>query len=497
MEKIENQRMQNMLSFLAQFSGGMPGEDFFQTLARFLAENLDMDYVCIDRLEGDQKSARTLAVYFEGHFEDNISYTLQDTPCGKAVGQIVCCFPKHVRHLFPRDSVLQEMQAESYIGVTLWDHAGEPIGLIAVIGRRPLADSRMAEEVLKLAGVRAAGELERQQAEEALRRKTSELENFFEINLDLLCIADTDGYFRKLNPEWEHTLGYPLPELEGKRFLDLVHPADLPATLEAVAQLAAQQKVINFVNRYRCKDGSYRWIEWRSVPAQELIYAAARDITARKETEQALQAALEREKILQRDIYHRTKNHLAQVSGLLNLQSEDLRDPWDIEIFNEVQNRIYSMSTLNEFLYRSDDLLQVNFEEYVNRLTAHLSEAYRPQEVEFIVEIEAQPPIALHASLASPCGLILTELISNAIKHAFEPGQIGRVTIGMRRAAGGYELSVSNTGKTFPKDADWRQSQSMGTQLLLLLVEQIKGEIKLEQNGATRFIITFPEKSGL
>jgi PAS domain S-box-containing protein len=108
------------------------------------------------------------------------------------------------------------------------------------------------------------------------------------VTLDLLCIADTDGFFRRLNPQWEAVLGYSLPELEGRQFLELVHPDDQASTLAAVGALSAQKIVLDFVNRYRCKDGSYRWIEWRSYPAGNLIYAAARDITERRKAEEAL-----------------------------------------------------------------------------------------------------------------------------------------------------------------------------------------------------------------
>ena len=129
---------------------------------------------------------------------------------------------------------------------------------------------------------------DRKRAEEELRTKTEDLDRFFTVALDLLCIADIDGYFRRLNPQWQAVLGYPLAELEGKRFLDFVHPEDLEATMGAVARLADQAAVVDFTNRYRCRDGSYRWIEWRSYPAGRLIYAAARDITERKQAEEAL-----------------------------------------------------------------------------------------------------------------------------------------------------------------------------------------------------------------
>jgi PAS domain S-box-containing protein len=136
---------------------------------------------------------------------------------------------------------------------------------------------------------------ERKQAEEALREKTEELDRFFSLALDLLCIADIEGYFIRLNTAWENTLGYQLEDLEGRRFLDLVHPDDREQTLAAIAALSAGQQVVDFVNRYQCKDGSYRWIEWRSVPYQNrLIYAAARDITKHKRADEALRESEEK-----------------------------------------------------------------------------------------------------------------------------------------------------------------------------------------------------------
>jgi PAS domain S-box-containing protein len=122
-----------------------------------------------------------------------------------------------------------------------------------------------------------------------LQEITRERNKFFDLSLDLLCIATMDGFFVRLNPEWERTLGYRLDELEGKRFLDFVHPDDMQSTVDAVKTLAGNTELINFVNRYRCRDGTYRWIEWRSSPYEgKLIYAAARDITEHKRTEEAL-----------------------------------------------------------------------------------------------------------------------------------------------------------------------------------------------------------------
>jgi len=135
-------------------------------------------------------------------------------------------------------------------------------------------------------------------AEESLQQKSEELDQFFNVSLDLKCIANTDAYFLRLNPAWEKTLGYTLEELMANPFLELVHPDDLSRTREAVSTLGYQQKVISFENRYRCKDGTYRWLEWISAPAGKLIYAAARDVTERKHAEEALEDRLQFEQLL-------------------------------------------------------------------------------------------------------------------------------------------------------------------------------------------------------
>jgi PAS domain S-box-containing protein len=135
----------------------------------------------------------------------------------------------------------------------------------------------------------------RKRAEEALRQKTEELDQYFTASIDLFCIADTSGYFRRLNPEWEHALGYTLAEMEGHRFLDFVHPDDLPVTLAAITDLREQKQVMNFTNRFRHRDGTYRWLEWRSFPGGDRIFASARDITERKLQELEIQRSRDRD----------------------------------------------------------------------------------------------------------------------------------------------------------------------------------------------------------
>jgi PAS domain S-box-containing protein len=131
---------------------------------------------------------------------------------------------------------------------------------------------------------------DRKRMEQDLHEKSGELEDFFNIALDLLAIANLDGYFVRLNPSWEQVLGYRVEDLEGHRFLDLVHPEDLDATLQAMATLGAGGQILNFVNRYRTAHGDYRFIEWRCRLHGHLIYAAARDITQQVESDRRLRA---------------------------------------------------------------------------------------------------------------------------------------------------------------------------------------------------------------
>jgi two-component system, cell cycle sensor histidine kinase and response regulator CckA len=135
---------------------------------------------------------------------------------------------------------------------------------------------------------------ERRGTELALQEKSRELEAFFNSALELLCIADADGRFRRLNREWERVLGYRREELEGQRLVDLVHPDDLPATLAALGDLTAQKEVFDLTNRYLCRDGSYRSIEWRAIPVGDVVYAAARDVTERRRFEEALRLSEEK-----------------------------------------------------------------------------------------------------------------------------------------------------------------------------------------------------------
>jgi PAS domain S-box-containing protein len=247
----ERKLIEDTQVFLAQCGRIDSGENFFESLARYLGQSLGMDFVCIDRLEEDSLSARTLAVYFDGKFEDNVTYALKDTPCGEVVEKKICCFPKGVRHLFPKDVVLQEMEAESYVGTILWGSDGQPIGLIAIIGRQPLVNRHLAESVLRLVAVRAAGELERKRMEEELRENQSRLDLALRSAHMGVWDLDLTENKRRFDDQVCHLLGTAPAEFTGtaEEFYKAVHPDDCEKIKAALARTIEQN--VPYETEYR------------------------------------------------------------------------------------------------------------------------------------------------------------------------------------------------------------------------------------------------------
>jgi PAS domain S-box-containing protein len=195
------------------------------------------------------------------------------------------------------------------------------------------------------------------QVAEALVLKTEELERFFSVALDLLCVLDDGGKFRLVSPSWERELGYTREELIGCKITGLAHPDDAAATAEAVSRLAGQKEAVDFVSRYRCKDGTYRWLEWRAAPAGRLIYAAARDITRRRETAQQQELLAARSCQAQKmeaigrlagGVAHDFNNLLTAIEGyaeilLKNIPPEDLKHA-DIEEIKKAAERAAALT---------------------------------------------------------------------------------------------------------------------------------------------------------
>jgi PAS domain S-box-containing protein len=196
----ERKRTEDVLYFVAQ-RGWMGGaENFFDALAQYLGETLGVDYVVIDRLDRTPGVAETVALYAKGAIAPNLRYDLKGTPCENVIGRKFCFYPQDIQQLFPNDTLLVEMGAESYAGIPLWDSSGQPIGLIALMDSKPLADEAAIFRLLQLVSIRAAAELERERSDRMLRERERKFRTLAENMPDTLIRYDREGRRTYINP---------------------------------------------------------------------------------------------------------------------------------------------------------------------------------------------------------------------------------------------------------------------------------------------------------
>jgi PAS domain S-box-containing protein len=265
--------------------------------------------------------------------------------------------------------------------------------------------------------------------------------------------------------------------------------------LEKVSTAEVSQPV---VLRWRRKDGEIIWTEQRNVPIYDeagrlvAIEGIARDITERMKNEAALRASLKEKEVLLREIHHRVKNNMQVISSLLNLQSRLIEDPQMVEMFRQCQRRIRSMALVHDKLYRSPDLANIDFAEYLKSLAETIFQDYRWQlgQVELKIDLD---PLNLNINKAVPVGLIVNELITNSLKHGFPWGGKGTIWVTLKRVAENQaRLQVKDDGVGIPEGFDLKKAQSMGLIIINTLVGQIDGEIEIRREAGTDVRITFP-----
>lgn len=242
--------------------------------------------------------------------------------------------------------------------------------------------------------------------------------------------------------------------------------------------------------------GEPGWLLCSKVPLRDSegnvigVVGITRDITEQKRAQAALEASLREKEVLLKEIHHRVKNNMQVISSMLRLQSNYIDDPKILELFNETQNRVRSMALIHEQLYRSQDLAHIDFAAYVRTLAGQLARSYESSaHVTLQVEVEG---ITLGVDAGIPCGLIINELVSNAYKHAFSGRRSGTIWVKMQQQDDHVQLSVRDDGVGFPKEVDFRNTESLGLQLVTTLTDQLEGTIRLVSEGeGTEFIITF------
>jgi len=229
----------------------------------------------------------------------------------------------------------------------------------------------------------------------------------------------------------------------------------------------------------------------RTAELARVNQALQAEITERVRKEAQIKASIEEKEALLKEIHHRVKNNLQVISSLLNLQSGYIEDPQAAEVFRDSQNRIRSMALVHEKLYQSQDLTRVDLAEYIRNLVTYLFRAYSASATGVTLDIQADD-VFLTIDTAMPCGLILNELISNTLKHAFPDGQAGEIRVELHANCDHQvTLSVADTGIGLPKDLDLNTTTSLGLQLVHTLVDQLNGHIELNSSRGTEFNIAF------
>jgi two-component sensor histidine kinase/putative methionine-R-sulfoxide reductase with GAF domain len=224
----------------------------------------------------------------------------------------------------------------------------------------------------------------------------------------------------------------------------------------------------------------------------QLFGAMQQEVVTRQRAEDEVKLSLKEKEVLLKEIHHRVKNNLQIITSLLNLQSAQIKDPEAIQLFRESQSRVRSMALIHEKLYQSKDLARIDFDGYVRDLMVYLFRSYAANADQIRTHIETHN-MFLAIDTAIPCGLIISELVTNTIKYAFPGGRRGNLHIGLGPEDDGHlTLLVKDDGVGFPEDFDWRESDSLGLQLVSTLSSQLHGKIEVSGKGGTSFKITFP-----
>jgi two-component sensor histidine kinase len=207
--------------------------------------------------------------------------------------------------------------------------------------------------------------------------------------------------------------------------------------------------------------------------------------------EETFKASLRQKEMLLREVHHRIKNNLQVISSLLDIQASYVQDPHIGAMFTDIQNRVMSMALIHETLYQSSDLGLVDFGAYIRTLAEQIFRSYNVLADRIALQIRADE-VMLDTNQAIPCGLILNELLSNCLKHAFPSDRGGEIFIELRLdAARRVTMIVRDDGSGFPADVDFRHTETLGLQLVYTLTEQLGGTLELESNGGTAFKLSF------
>ncbi|RME45670.1 MAG: PAS domain S-box protein [Chloroflexi bacterium] len=348
----------------------------------------------------------------------------------------------------------------------------------------------------------AEGRRARRQAEAALRESEARYRALTERLPVGVYRTDIEGRILFANPALAHILGFEsveaLMETEPNALSFYVDPEERAHVLERLRRGSGLLKV---EQRLRRRDGSEIWV-WDIQQAVkdesgEVLYleGTLEDITDRKRAEEQLRTALREKEVLLRELYHRTKNNMQVILALLSLQAMATDNPEVHEVFQEMENRIKAMALVHQKLYQAQDLSRIDLKEYVEEFAALLFKSYRVAHERVRLHLDVEH-LRVPIDIAIPCGLILNELMSNALKYAFPQERPGEICIRARRAENGYiELYFADNGVGIPPEMDLRAHSSLGLQNIFTIAEhQLQGEVRYETGRGLAWHIRFPEE---
>jgi PAS domain S-box-containing protein len=294
--KHEEETLRN----IAEGVSAKTGETFFQSLAEHISSALQLEYAFVCEVCEGGACARTITSYVNGKAAENIDYVLAGTPCEEVLRRGMAVYPQGVQKSFPEDQMLVEIAAESYLGVCLKDSTGKPLGLMAVMSRKPLVHIEAAQSMLSIFAARAAAELERKQAEDRLRAREQDLrvseERYREVvesQTDLVCRFLPDGTLTFVNGAYCRFFGYPREEIIGRKFFDFIPEENRAAAMENVARLNKERRPLEVEHEVLLPDGNIGWQHWANHPVVGRdgevteFQGIGRDITDRKRADEA------------------------------------------------------------------------------------------------------------------------------------------------------------------------------------------------------------------
>jgi PAS domain S-box-containing protein len=342
----------------------------------------------------------------------------------------------------------------------------------------------------------------RAKAEEKLKKAKNFSTNIIATVPDSLIVVDHDLRIKKANLSFYKVFHMEPEKVIGCRITDILGDEEGKLSTELNRLLGTKTSVENLELHYQSEKLGERIfsISARGIivtegeEAEEEVLVVIGDITKQKRAEGQIKASLKEKEVLLQEIHHRVKNNLQLISSLLKLQSRYIRDKEDIEFFKESQNQIKSLALIHERLYQSKDLANIDFKEYTTNLANSLFHSYGIDRDKIALTIDVED-VLLGVDAAIPLGLIVNELVSNSLKHAFPEGKKGEIKIALRTTdENEIELVVSDNGLGMPKDLDFRNTESLGLHLVTILAEdQLHGKIELNRTEGTKFQIKFRE----